>query len=95
MNINQLADIYVDVIEPVVKIGAFLILVTVVLHFLNVLKHGGSGSSLVGKSYTLIIAWSVAILGVVRRWLPRVVGIMAVYIAALIATVKDFWSSRN
>jgi hypothetical protein len=95
MNINQLADIYVDVVEPLLKIGAFIILVVVVLHGFNIIKYGGSGSSLVGRTYVVLVTWFGKLLVILQKLATIVMKLIVSYTHVLLATVKDFLSSRN
>ena len=95
MSIEGIAEIYVDYIEPAFKLGAFLVLVVVVLHVLNMIRHGGNSSSLVSRSYALLIVWGVALCGILKRVGIQFGKISAVYISALIATVRDFLQHKN
>lgn len=95
MGIDQLASFYVDVVEPFLKLGAFAALVVVVLHGLNILKYGGSGSSLVGRAYVVLVTWMGKLLVFLRKVAIALFKFLASYMHVLFTTVKEFLSSRN
>lgn len=95
MDIDTLADIYVEIIEPCIKIVAFLILVIVTWHGFNVIKYGGGDGRFSSKAMQYIMAsgkwiWSVSSIFTIT---------LSVYIAKLSrviwATVKEFWLSKS
>ncbi|MFZ2587286.1 MAG: hypothetical protein WAZ18_04110 [Alphaproteobacteria bacterium] len=95
MNVYDIADIYVDIIEPALKLGAFGVLVIVVLHFLNVLKHGGSGSGFIGKAYARIWAWAGWLVRHAHAWGHRFLVWLIAAARNAYVTAYDFFSSRN
>lgn len=94
MTIDQLANLYVDIIEPGIKLGLFFILLIIVLHSINMMRDGGASGGFVSVAFKNILKAASAafhFLGVALRY----VGNFVLYLAhVIISTVRDFLTSK-
>lgn len=94
MTVDQLADLYVDIIEPGIKLGLFFVLLIIVLHSINMLRDGGASGGFVGVAFKNIIKFAgsaLHFLGVALRY----VGNGVLYLAHVImSTLRDFLTSK-
>jgi hypothetical protein len=94
MDINQLADIYVDWIEPAIKLGAFFILLIVVLHFINVMKEAGGSGGFVSTAFRNIVKIGSALFSLLSVALRKLGVVMLKLSHAVITTLRDFFTSK-
>lgn len=94
MTADQLADLYVEWIEPAIKLGGFFILLIVVLHFINIMKEAGGSGGFVSTAFRNITKLGTSLfrlLGVALRNL----GVIALKLShAVITTLRDFFTSK-
>lgn len=94
MTVDQLADIYVEVIEPLLKLGAFAVLVVVVLQTLNVIKGGGH-AGLVPSMYKWISSFFFVVAALIAEYLPRAWKVCVKFANVIKVTVWNFWTAKS
>jgi hypothetical protein len=95
MGIDYLANFYVDILEPGFKLTAFGVLLVVVLHGLNLIKHGGSGTTFVGTSYRYLVKWVVLLVGYGKQGVSFILKCVTIYFVACVGTIKEFLSAKS
>ncbi|MCP5405679.1 MAG: hypothetical protein H6922_05615 [Pseudomonadaceae bacterium] len=94
MTIEETAILYVDYIEPAIKIGAFFVLVVVVLHMLNIVRHGQSPGGLVARLFEKIVAGVKYIADLLKKALLLLLHGVVAFINVIINTVRDFFTAK-
>ena len=94
MNVEQVAELYVHVIEPALKVLAFFIVIVTVLYLLNALGDSKKKTEFVNNTFNFIIKTVIfcfTALGkgaiILGRLLLRIINL-------LIATISDFFTSK-
>lgn len=94
MTIDEFAEIYVEYIEPAAKLGAFLVLVIVVMHVLNVIRNGGSGGGFVAVMFQKLVGIGRYLLDLLKKAGLLLVWGMSKITNVIISTVRDFFTAK-
>ena len=94
MNVETIAVLYVNVIEPAAKLLGFAVLAIVVLYFFNAMKDAKKKSDFINNSFHFIINSSKTILGFLGRMLLGLLRGAMKIVTLLIAVVRDFLTSK-
>lgn len=92
MTIEEFAELYVEYIEPAIKLGAFLVLVVVVLHALNVVR--GSDGGFVSVMFQKIVAGARYLFDLGKKAALVLVWALTKITDAIISTVRDFFTAK-
>ncbi len=94
MNVEQLAELYVHVIEPALKVLAFFIVIVTVLYLLNALGDSKKKTEFVNNTFNFIIKAIFVIFTGLGRAALIVGRLLLRIINLLIATISDFFTSK-
>jgi hypothetical protein len=91
----QIAEIYVNVIEPGAQILAVVIVVAFILHGINLLRGGKASEGLVGGFVSGLIKLVMKSLQLAGKGLLSFLGFSVRTFKLLLATVRDFFRSQD
>ncbi|HEX2859151.1 MAG TPA: hypothetical protein VHP58_03020 [Alphaproteobacteria bacterium] len=94
MNVEQVAELYVHVIEPALKVLAFFIIVITVLYLFNALADSKKKTEFVNNTFNFILKAVFLIFTGVGRAAIIVGRLLLRIINLLIATISDFFTSK-
>jgi hypothetical protein len=94
MTVDQIAELYVHVIEPLLKVLAVFVVVITLLYLFNAMGDSKKKADLVNNTFNFLIKTTIFIftgLGRVALLLGR---LLLRIINLLIATISDFFTSK-
>jgi hypothetical protein len=94
MTVDQIAELYVHVIEPLLKVLAIFIVVVTLLYMFNAMSDSKKKADFVNNTFNFLIKATVFLftsLGRVALFLGR---LLLRIINLLIATISDFFTSK-
>lgn len=94
MSISSLAQLYVNIIEPLIHFVGFLILGVLLLATLNILRDGKKKGELLNSALSFIIKMmtkSVTLFGHALLWLAKA---SFKIITVIYASFRDFFTSK-
>ncbi|MBI1308545.1 MAG: hypothetical protein GC129_01625 [Proteobacteria bacterium] len=94
MDINQLAEIYVDYLEPSLRVLGFLIVVIFLLYMLGLVRDSKKKGDLVNSAFSFIIniiTKFVSFIGHALLWLAKAV---LKIVTVIFASIRDFFTSE-
>lgn len=94
MAIQELAALYVNYVEPALRVLFFLVVVIVVLHIFHIVKGGKPGEGFASKSFGFMINGLVTMIKSVASGAWWSLKSMLKVITILFATVRDFFVSK-
>jgi hypothetical protein len=94
MNIADLAVFYVDVIEPVLKFCAFLVIAIFLLYLLNMLRDAKKKTDLINGAFNFIIKLATKTVSVSGRIVVWTVKVLLNIIRVIFASIRDFFTSK-
>jgi hypothetical protein len=94
MDVERLAFIYVHILEPALKVLAFLVLVVTVLYIFNAIGDSKKKTDFVNSMFNLLMK-SVVVLFTGLGRLGLILGRLLLRVfTLLVATVRDFFTSK-
>lgn len=94
MNIESLARVYVDVIEPMLHTMAFVVIGIVLLYLLGVVKDGKKKGDLVNSAFSFIIKMVTLAFTLTGRFLLWMARFSWQIIRVIFASFRDFFTSK-
>jgi hypothetical protein len=94
MTVDQIAELYVHVIEPLLKVLAVFVVVVILLHMFNALGDSKKKADLINSTFNFLLKATLFVftgLGRVALFLGR---LLLRIINLLIATISDFFTSK-
>ena len=89
-----IAQLYVNVLEPMFFYGLILLVVLFVLYMVNLLRGGGKKDDLVSKVVNGFVALIIKIIKLCGRMMAGSIKVLLKAITLLTATVRDFFGSK-
>jgi len=94
MTIERAAEIYVNIVDPALRIGLFVVIAVFLLYFLNLLRDGSKKTDMVNGLFNLIIKTITKTVTLTGKVLLFILSTLRKTITVIFASLRDFFISE-
>lgn len=94
MNVSQIAELYVHVIEPALKVVAFFMVVITVLYIINSLGDSKKKTEMVNNIFNIMIKSTVVVFAGLGKGALFLGKLLLQIFNLLVHTISDFFTSK-
>lgn len=94
MTIEQAAQIYVDYVDPALRVLLFFVIAVFLLYMLSVIRDGKKKTDVINATFNFIIKFITKTISFMGKLLLFIITLLRKTITVIYASIRDFFFSR-